>query len=114
MIQIPSDGRAQSAFQTVLRTPAQLLTDLGCVDGVASIVSRASRHMRLQRSVARSTAQGWIRGCRHEFIEDVAQAIDKIDVRPFVAAADVVFLSRPPLFQRQEQSRAVILDMEPI
>src|SRR5689334_14662927 len=84
VIDIPADRLAQSGFERVSRPPRELACDLRRVDRVAPIVARTIRHERLEPA-ART-------GGRLQVVDDVANRVDDLEVRPFVAAADVVLL----------------------
>src|SRR5262249_11413120 len=88
MFEVPEDSVAESALERMTRRPSELAANLGGVDRVAPIVARTIRHERLQAPAAFLL--------RLHLVEEVADAIDDLDVVPFVAAADIILFARPP------------------
>ena len=86
--------------------PPELPTNLGGVDRIAPVVAGPVGHERLQRAAAGADGR--------QFVEDVADQIDDLQVRTLVAAADVVLLTKPAGFERQQDTRAVIFDVHPV
>src|SRR3954467_8550186 len=87
MIEVPANGLAQARLELAARGTPELPADLRRVDRIAAIVPGTIRHERLQTPIARLI--------RPELVEHVAEPVDDLDVRPLVAAADVVFLAGP-------------------
>jgi hypothetical protein len=99
VVDVPLHRRLEAGFEGVLRRPAQLGADLGRVDRVAAIVARAILHVLDQRL-----------GLSGE-LED---PLHDLDVLPLGVATDVVDVAGLALLERDEQRRAVILDVEPV
>src|SRR5262252_5279792 len=106
MLEIPARRVEQTFFEGVARLPAELAANPGRVDRVPPVVSRPIRNERLEGAVvAASGAQPFERG---------ADAVDDLEVRSLVAAADIVLFADAPLLQHEQQTRAVIVDVQPV
>src|SRR5256885_1821431 len=106
MLEIPLHRFAQAVFECVRRCPSELAADLRRVDRVAAIVAGAIGDELLQPSPAL--------GAGPQRIDRVADAIDNLQVRSLVAAADVVLLSEPAGSKYGQQSRAVVVHVQPV
>ena len=82
MFQIPSDGKFQSLFESVLRRPAKLGLNEAGVNSVTLIVPGAVLHESNQIAVV-PTGRGL------EILQIVAQQVYDIDVGPGVMPTDV-------------------------
>src|SRR5262245_38435476 len=90
IVEVPAHGAGEPAPEAVRGLPAELALDLGCVDRVAAVVAGPVGHERLERGVARE-ALGLERGVHRRgqaLVEDRAEAVDDLHVRPLVAPAD--------------------------
>jgi len=52
MIEVPLDGFADAGFEGLLGSPAQLVLNAACIDGIAAIMCRPVRHMGDQAPVS--------------------------------------------------------------
>ena len=100
------DRLAQPGVERVARRPSELAADLRRVDRVAPIVARAIGHERLQ--------SGMRRILRPQLVERVADPIDDLEVGALVAAADIVLSAGDAVRQHEQQTGAVILDVQPV
>jgi hypothetical protein len=96
------------------RRPVELTADLHRVDGVSAVVPGPVGHVRLELAIARTGLQRGIGPGRMELLERVADAIDDLQVRSFVAATDVVPFTHAPFFENGQNPRAMIVDVQPI
>src|SRR5262249_22123075 len=114
--EVPAHGERESLLEVVARPPAQLLPDARRVDRVAPIVAGAVLHERLELGVAREPArgEGGVLGRGPLAVEDLAEPVHHLQVRPLVAAANVVLAAPLPLPEREEDAAAVVFDVEPV
>src|SRR5436190_2100446 len=106
VLEIPDDGVAQPAFKAVTRRPSELAANLARVDGIAAIVAGAIGDKRFQRVTTRRLTP--------QFVEQIADAIDDLQVGPLAAATDIILFARPPLLQHGHDSGTVIVHVEPV
>ena len=99
MIQIPLDGQADTIFKHRLRQPAQLVVDLGRIDGIAHIVSFSVLHM-LDQTL--------------RLAKIFTDEFHDIDIFHLVVSADVVDFSDGSVAQDQINRLTVILDIQPV
>ena len=99
MIQIPLDGQADTIFKHRLRQPAQLVVDLGRIDGIAHIVSFSVLHM-LDQAL--------------RLTEIFTDEFHDIDIFHLVVSADVVDFADGSVAQDQINRLTVILDIQPV
>src|ERR1700727_846511 len=106
VVEIPAHRLLDAALERFARAPAKLALELGGVDRIAEIVPGP---------VGDKGNEGVVRAWpRPKFIEDGANAPHHIDVTPFIAAADVVFLADPPAGHGDIERPRVVLDIEPV
>ena len=102
----------------MLRLPSELAADFRRVDRVPAIVPWPIAHERLEPAIAwrrpRRALQGGVGRGRTNALDRVTEPVDDLEVGPLVAAADIVFFARTPLVEHQQQTRAVILDVQPV
>ena len=106
MVEIPLHGLFETSFETFLRMPAKLALDLARVDGVATIVSRPVRNKTGQFATR-------IFG-RPYLVEQIADALDNLQIRAFAKTADIVFMPDLTAGEYQHQRADVILGIKPI
>src|SRR2546422_7577322 len=82
MLEVPAHGLSQAALERVARRPSELAANLRRVDRVPAIVAGTIGHERLQPAAAFSLGL--------QLVDDIADAIDDVEVRSFVAAADII------------------------
>lgn len=99
IVQIPLNGLLDAVSKLGLRQPAQLVVNLGGVDGVAHIVTLAVGNMDDE---AFGLAQ-----C-------LADELDDVDVLHLVVAAHIVDLTHTTLADDQVDGTAVILHIQPV
>ena len=99
MIQIPLDGQADTIFKHRLRQPAQLVVDLGRIDGIAHIVSFSVLHM-LDQTLRLAKI------FTDEFYD--------INIFHLVVSADIVNFADGSAAQDQVNRLTVILDIQPV
>src|SRR5258708_5927750 len=80
VLEIPLHRFPQAVFDGVTGGPSKLAANFRRVDGVAAIVPRAIGDEGLQRPPAFAA--------RPRLVDDVADAVDDLEIRPLVAAAD--------------------------
>src|SRR6516165_1672536 len=94
VLDVPADRVAQPRLECMARTPAELTPNLRRVDRIAPVMAGAIRHERPECPMTRSS------GC--ELIEDIADEIDDVEIRPLVPSADVVLLAYTSGPERQQ------------
>ena len=99
MGQIPVDGLVDAIGELCLRQPAQLVVDLGGVDGVAHIVS---------------LAVGDVGDEALRLAQLLADQLHDVDVPHLVVTADVVDLAHPAITEDEVDGLAVILHIQPV
>ena len=99
MIQIPLDGHANTIFKHRLRQPAQLVVDLGRINGIAHIVSFSVLHM-LDQTL--------------RLAEIFTDEFYDINIFHLIVSADVVDFSDGSVAQDQINRLTVILDIQPV
>src|SRR5262249_45753523 len=116
VIEVPAHGEPESLLEVVLGAPAQLLPDARRVDRVAPVVARAVLDEGLAARVAGQAprAEGGVLRRGPLAVENLAEPVHHLEVRPLVAAADVVLPARLSLPEREEDAAAVVLDVEPV
>src|SRR5712692_1138721 len=117
MIEVPLHCREQSVVEAVPRLPSELAADFRRVDGVPAIVPWPIAHERLECPIAwrppRRGLQGRVGRGRTNALDRVTEPIDDREIGPLVAAADIVLFAGAALVEHQQQTRAVILDVQP-
>ncbi len=106
IVEVPGHGAADAGGEVLAGAPAELVLELGGVDGVALVVARPVGHEGDQ------LAPGPRRG--PQLVEHVADGLDHLEVGALVAAADVVLLAEPARGQDGPQRAGVVLDVEPV
>src|SRR5690348_10914033 len=101
MLDVPRHRFFQALVQGRLGFPAELALDFGRVDCVAAIVPRPVGDERDELAVAAALRT------RGGAVERVAKGVHQLEVRTFVAAADVVRLTRRSLFRGQTERLAM-------
>ena len=99
VVEIPLDGFLNAVGESGLRQPAQLIVDLGGVDGVAHVVALAVGHKGDQRL---------------GLSQRVADELYDIEILHLVVAAHVVDLALGALADDEIDRAAVILDIQPV
>src|SRR5262245_46547101 len=97
----------QPALERVPRLPTELASNLRCIDCVSAVVTRAIGHEGLEGLICLPSKR-WIRTCRPQLFQDMAQLIDNLEVRALVTAANIVFFAGSPPFEHHQQADAVI------
>ena len=97
--QIPVDGLVDAVGKLRLRQPAQLVVDLGGVDGVAHIVA---------------LAVGDVGDQALRLAQLLADQPHDVDIPHLVVAADVVYLAHPSAADDEVDGLAVILHIQPV
>src|ERR1051325_6299567 len=97
MLEVPRHRFPQAGFERMARRPPELAPNRRCVDRVAPIVSGTVRHEGLQTMRARHA--------RTELVDEIADAIPDFDVRPLVAAADIILFADAPLRRSRSAAR---------
>ena len=105
-LQIPVHGLGDAGFERFQRSPAEFLGPSCGVNGVAPVVAGP---------VGDETDQPFVRRVfRAALIQQRANLFDNVDIRPFIAAADVVGLAQPAPADHRLDAPAMILDIEPV
>ena len=99
VIQIPADRLFDAVLKFRIRQPAQLVVDLGGIDGVAHVMALAVCH------VGDETLG---------FTELMADELDDVDVAHLIVSAHVVDLTLMPLADDEVDGLAVILHIQPV
>src|SRR6185436_17574803 len=114
VVQVPLYRATQAPCEIVRGLPAELGADLPGVDRVAPVVPGAIGDEALQRGVRghaprreRRVGPGG-----EQVLEDGAQPVDDLQVRPLVAPPDVVLLAEASALEHEEDAGAVVLDVE--
>ncbi len=107
VLEIPFDRFADSLLEGIGGFPAEFLFDFSCVDGVAAVVTGAifDEGNELTR-VATEIGS--------EFVDQIANEFNDMDVGPFVVAADVVSLAGSAALQNLPERFRVITNKEPV
>src|SRR5690242_2543742 len=108
VLQIPSDGPAQTAVESLARRPAKFAPDLGDVHRVAPVMTRPVCNECDKLSVRPMCR------ARQHFVEQPADPGYDIEVGPLGVAANIVALAYPALVEDREQGARVVLDIKPI
>src|SRR5947209_18891225 len=106
MLEVPAHGLSQAALERVARRPSELAANLRRVDRVPAIVAGTIGHERLQPAAAFSLGL--------QLVDDIADAIDEVEVRSFVAAADIILLAHEALGEDEQQSSASHIRQQPV
>ena len=116
MFEVPAHRLPNPFFEPVARLPAELGADLGRVDGVAAVVAGSVGNEGLQVAVSAKAARRERRVLRRRqnLLESGADALDGVDIRLLVLAAEVVLLSDPALLENEPDTGAVVLDVQPV
>ena len=91
----------------MLRSPAQLLLDLGGIDGVAHVMPRAVAHMADQPLGAPLRAP-------QSLVHETDQGVDHLDILSLAVTANIVRLAYSALMVDQIYRRSVVIDIEPV
>ena len=104
---VPVNGFSKSLFKGHLALPAKFSLDLCAVDGVALVVSGTVSNMG---------------DCLFNFIHCLSRAfgrqldyfMQKLDVLPFVFAADVVLFACPTVLEDEPYRTVVVFNVDPV
>src|SRR5260370_5503509 len=108
VFQIPADGCMVAALKRLHRAPVQFALDLARVNRVPPVVAGAVLDER-------DHLTGWNGGVvRAQFVEQLANRGDNVQVLFFAAPTDVVGFSNAALGEHGANGAAVILDVEPV
>ena len=107
VVEVPAHRLLDTFFELQARLPAQLLLELGGVDGVAGVVAQAVRHVGDQVHVLAF-------GAAEQLIDGLDDDLDNVDVLPFVESADVVCLGNLPVMENHVDGAGVVFDEEPV
>ncbi len=109
MLQVPADGAGHPLGKGHGGGPAQLVAELGGVDGVAPVVPRAVL------DEADQGAPGLARGQQAPGpVQEVADGENDLQVRLLGVAADGVGLPEPALLEHRGERRAVVFHVQPV
>src|SRR5690242_230684 len=108
VLEIPLHRLFKSRFKTGPREPAQRVTNMRTVYGIAAVMSRPVRHKSDLLAVGSAVLR------RADPVEDVTNRPHDILVGLFRFPADAVALERRGMFQNVHDRRAMILDIDPI
>lgn len=108
ILQVPFDGFSDAGSECFGGLPAKFSRDACGVDGVTFVMAGTVFDECYLCSVGNGIWAGL------EYIEQIADMVDDIDVGHLVVAADVVYLAELAGFKDATDGGAVILDEEPI
>src|SRR5437867_13169700 len=96
--------------------PAQRLTRTSRVARIAPVVAGAVADEALQIRVGGDSGprERRVLRCGMDALELRAQRVHDLDVRALAEPAEVVPLARHPALEREQNSRAVVLHVEPV